>query len=565
VATEVDALAETFLAAVCAQDPVWASLLGLPGGDDRLADLSASAERETGRRYEHVAARADDLATRLVAEGGRLDEDETETLDFVRHAASNLAAGASVPLAEFTITDFHAAPLAGLLTLLPQLPLDSADRADGYLARLAALPRFLEQATERHLDGIAAGRLPVASLARSAIEQLDDVIADRSLNGLRRPADARASDDFVDEEDRIIDQSVLPALGRYRCQLAEQILPHGRDDGHPGLCWLPDGAVMYERLTRLHTSTDRSADELHTTGLALVEQLDAEYATIGSRLWGTSDVAEIRRQLRDDLELRYTSGEEILAEAAAAVRRAEHEAPRWFASVPEAPCAVEAVPAALAHGSPPAYYLPGAVDGSRNGAFFVNTSQPGARYRYLADAIAFHEAVPGHHLQLTVAQDQTALPLARRVVHDTAAAEGWGLYAERLADEMGLYSGDLTRLGMLSTDSWRAARLVVDTGLHALGWSRQTAVDWMRDHTPIALLEIESEVDRYIAFPAQALSYMVGRLELESCRLGASRRLGSRFDLRAFHDLVLRIGPVPLPVLSAAVDRWARSPAAGSA
>ncbi len=281
---------------------------------------------------------------------------------------------------------------------------------------------------------------------------------------------------------------------------------------------------MYGRLTRLHTSTDRSAEELHATGLALVEQLDAEYTTVGTRLWGTSDVAEIRRRLRDDPELRYESGEEILAEASAAVLRAEREAPGWFVTVPETPCAVEPVPEALASGSPPAYYLPGAVDGSRKGTFFVNTSQPGARYRHLAEAVAFHEAVPGHHFQLTIAQGQTGLPLARRVIHDTAAAEGWGLYAERLADEMGLYTGDLTRLGMLSTDSWRAARLVIDTGLHALGWSRQTAVDWMRDHTPLALLEIDTEVDRYIAYPAQALSYMVGRLELEACRLSASDR-----------------------------------------
>jgi len=317
---------------------------------------------------------------------------------------------------------------------------------------------------------------------------------------------------------------------------------------------------MYGRLTRLHTSTDRSAEELHATGLALVEQLDAEYATVGTRLWGTSDVAEIRRRLRDDPELRYESGEEILAEASAAVLRAEREAPGWFVTVPETPCAVEPVPEALASGSPPAYYLPGAVDGSRKGTFFVNTSQPGARYRHLAEAVAFHEAVPGHHFQLTIAQGQTGLPLARRVIHDTAAAEGWGLYAERLADEMGLYTGDLTRLGMLSTDSWRAARLVIDTGLHALGWSRQTAVDWMRDHTPLALLEIDTEVDRYIAYPAQALSYMVGRLELEACRLSASTRLRGRFDLRAFHDLVLRVGPVPLPALTAAVGRWAGSP-----
>jgi uncharacterized protein (DUF885 family) len=173
----------------------------------------------------------------------------------------------------------------------------------------------------------------------------------------------------------------------------------------------------------------------------------------------------------------------------------------------------------------------------------------------MAEAVAFHEAVPGHHFQLTIAQEESG-HVVFSVFGDTASAEGWGLYAERLADEMGLYSGDLARLGMLSTDAWRAARLVVDTGLHALGWSRQEAIDWMASHVPMSQLEVESEVDRYIVMPGQALSYMVGRLELESLRRGASERLGERFVVRDFHDLVLRTGPVALPALRSAVDRW---------
>jgi uncharacterized protein (DUF885 family) len=193
------------------------------------------------------------------------------------------------------------------------------------------------------------------------------------------------------------------------------------------------------------------------------------------------------------------------------------------------------------------------------GTYFVNTTSPDQRFRHMSEDIAFHEAVPGHHFQLTIAQELSDTHLAQRIFTDVATAEGWGLYAERLADEMDLYSGDLDRLGMLSADAWRAARLVVDTGLHAFGWSRQAAIDWMFSHVPLSALEVEAEVDRYIAMPGQALSYMVGRMAIEACRREATDELGAAFDVRRFHDLVLTSGPVPIPALEAAVRRWIAS------
>lgn len=203
-----------------------------------------------------------------------------------------------------------------------------------------------------------------------------------------------------------------------------------------------------------------------------------------------------------------------------------------------------------------AYYMPGAIDGSRKGTFFLNTLKPEERFRYAADVVAFHEAVPGHHFQLTIALESQDLSPARRVLFDTACAEGWGLYSERLADEMGLYSDDLARMGLFTADSWRASRLVVDTGLHALGWTRQEAVDWLVTHTPLPRIEIESEVDRYISYPGQALAYMVGRREITRLRSEATSTLGDRFDLRSFHDVVLRAGSLPLPALASTVERW---------
>jgi uncharacterized protein (DUF885 family) len=220
---------------------------------------------------------------------------------------------------------------------------------------------------------------------------------------------------------------------------------------------------------------------------------------------------------------------------------------------------VAPVPEVEEAGMTTAYYMPGALDGSRSGTYYLNTSQPEQRHRYAAEDIAFHEAVPGHHFQLTIAMESTDLAPARRVLSDTACAEGWGLYSERLADEMGLYSDDLARMGLFAADSWRASRLVVDTGLHALGWSRAVAVDWMVEHTPLPRLEVEAEIDRYISFPGQALAYMVGRREIVGLRATAAESLGERFDLRGFHDLLLRVGMLPLPALARTVERWVHS------
>ncbi len=296
-------------------------------------------------------------------------------------------------------------------------------------------------------------------------------------------------------------------------------------------------------------------DELHAMGREIVDEVLEEMVETGSGLFGTTDVAEIFQHLADP-SLRYGSREEMLEHARRVVAAAEAEAPSWFATVPDMPCEVAPVPEAEEVGMTSAYYMPGAIDGSRPGTYYLNTSQPEERHRYGAEDIAFHEAVPGHHFQLTIAMESKDLAPARQVLYDTACAEGWGLYSERLADEMGLYTDDLARMGLFAADAWRASRLVVDTGLHAMGWSRQRAIDWMSSHTPLPRLEVEAEIDRYISFPGQALAYMVGRREIVRLRTEATAALGGRFDLREFHDLVLRAGILPLPALARTVERW---------
>ncbi len=543
-----DDLAAELLSTVFDADPLSGSMYGFPGYDGRLPDLGADAEERVATALASVAARAEEHTDR------GLTETEHQTLDFVRVLARGMAEAARVPLTEFTICDTFVAPVPGILTTLPKLPLDTDERRQGYLERLRGLPALLAVAGERHNSGARAGRTAVARLVESAVAQLDLLLADPDLGGADR---ADIDDDrFRQSVGEAIDVEVRPALAAYRDTLRTDILPLARDDAHPGICFLPEGEAMYRAMTRLHTSTTYTPDELHGMGREIIDQVRDELVETGSRLWQTREPAEIFGHLCDDPELRYASREEMLEHARRVVAAAEEEAPNWFATVPEQPCTVEPVPEAEEAGMAAAYYMPGAIDGSRRGTYYLNTSKPQERHRYTAEDIAFHEAVPGHHFQLTIAMEATELPMARRVLHDTACAEGWGLYSERLADEMGLYSDDIARMGLFAADSWRASRLVVDTGLHALGWSRQQAVDWLGANTPMPRIEVESEVDRYISYPGQALAYMVGRREIVRLRVHAADRLAAAFDLRQFHDLLLQGGMLPLPALARMVERW---------
>lgn len=412
------------------------------------------------------------------------------------------------------------------------------------------------QVADRHRGGLAAGRTPVAHLGRAAVAYLDRYLADPDQDPLRKP---ELSGPRGDERERLLAEVVHPAFARYREVLDVEIAPHGRPAEQPGLSWLPGGEDTYRKLIRVHTTTDREPEELHRTGLALIERLAEEYAEIGSRVFGRSTAAEVRQRLRTDPALRWNTADEMIEAARETMRRAEAAAPDWFGRVPSAPCLLVPVPDNEAPNTSPGYYMMPAKDGSRPGTYFINTYRPEERDRFFVEALSFHEAVPGHHFQRALDRELDGLPLLRRYARINAFSEGWGLYSERLADEMGLYSGDLTRLGMLAQDSMRAARLVVDTGLHALGWSRRQVVEFLRTNTVMPEVDIQSETDRYIEWPGQALSYMVGRLEIQRLRAEAEQTLGSTFDIKAFHDTVLGQGSLPLSVLSDVVSAWVAS------
>jgi uncharacterized protein (DUF885 family) len=342
---------------------------------------------------------------------------------------------------------------------------------------------------------------------------------------------------------------IRPAFERYLRFLGTEVLPRAHGDDTPGLVHLPNGAACYRTRILAYTTLERDPRELHQIGIRQIERLDAELAALSKRAIGSGNLADALRRLREDRSLYFTSAEEIVAAAEQTLERARRALPRAFTLLPRASCVVARVPDYEAAFTWAAYYRHPTPDGSKPGEYFVNVYRPETRPRFEAAVLAFHESIPGHHLQIALAQELGDLPAFRKHLGTTAFVEGWALYAERLADELGLYESDLDRVGLLSFDAWRASRLVVDTGLHAFGWSRQQAIDFMLAHTALSPENIDNEVDRYIVWPGQALAYKSGQIEILALRDLAREKLGSRFDLRAFHAAVLAGGALSLPLL----------------
>ena len=457
-------------------------------------------------------------------------------------------------------------PHAELLMVAPQLTYPEPDHAEAALVRYSQVPRLLGQALDRFRAGLGAGRTPAAAVLARSLHTLDAYlrgpIDDDPFLAAQLPArwtdgDPSSAEQWRTEMTELVRDRIRPAFQMYRDVLSDELGPRARDDEHAGWCWLPDGDELYAALVAQHTTVNQPPGSLHELGRRLCEvDLPIEFATVGAEAIDTEDLSAIFDRLRSDPQLRHRDDAEVVETARRSVERATAAMPGWFGLLPTAGCAVEPIPDFLAADAPYAYYFPPAPDGSRPGTYFINTSDPTGSSRTEAESIAFHEAIPGHHLQISISQELGDLPSFQRHDGATSYIEGWGLYSERLADEMGLYSSSLDRLGMLTADAWRSARLVVDTGLHAHGWSRQQALDYFADHTPVPTEQIAPEVDRYLAMPAQALSYKVGQLEIERLRSVATERLGDRFDVAEFHDVVLGSGAVTLPVLADLVEDW---------
>lgn len=498
-------LADELLDVLVRENPLDDFYADCPGHEDRLPDPDPAAQAQLADEARAIAERA-------------AGKPRSITRGVVLHQAQAVITRIESRLVEHTMWDFQISAIAQLLSLLPSSPGD-------YHARLAAIPEYLAKCADRH----RSGRAPVARRVQAAVGRIDSHLANPDTDPLR----------LSPEDDQLLETVVRPAFARYRDVLAGL---DGREDDEPGLCWLPDGESVYASLARMHTTTEQTPAQLHQTGLDLLAELDEQFARIGG---GPAD--EVREYTR---QTRYRGRAEVLAIPRAALERAERAAPAWFGRIPERRCAIEETPADKAPGQSVAYYVP------PTGTYHANTYRWQERDRSIAEANAFHEAVPGHHFQISLAKEMADVPKLRKVAYINAYLEGWSLYCERLADEMGLYSADTYRLGMLANAAMRAARLVVDTGLHAFGWPRQRVVDFLRTRTAMNEVEVQQETDRYIENPGQALSYMAGRLAIDRIRAAAEERLGSAFDIRSFHDVVLGTGPVPMSVLDDVVTEW---------
>ena len=401
--------------------------------------------------------------------------------------------------------------------------------------RLRKFPVLFDQLAERHRSALATGRNPQGIVIERTINSiagyLGSAVEDDSFVSIKGPADWDGEAAWRDDLAAATREAVRPAYQRYHEMLTTELAPAGRPDDRCGLKWIDGGPELYRTLIRWHVGLDIDPNEVHRIGMAeITEKLPAEYAEVGGRLFGVKDVDAVFERFRSDPSMYYGSAQEMLDDAAATIEAGKAVMGQWFGRLPIADCEVKPVPEHLAPDAPGAYYYTPAVDGSRPGAYFVNTDHPEQKTRYETASTAAHEAIPGHHLQLAIAMELDMLPKFQRFSEGhNAYVEGWGLYAERLADEMGIYRDDVERIGMLAADSFRSCRLVLDTGLHELGWSRQQAIDFMLAHSPVPEIEVVNEVDRYIAIPGQALSYKLGQLEILRLRADGRGAAGRPF------------------------------------
>ncbi len=526
-------------------DPFYATSRGVPGHGDRVPDLSVEAEQAERAAVQDLQRRARD-----VEEADLSTADRTTLACLLAHCTARLAV---LDVAAIEHTVFAAGGFGGLVQLTSMTLLASPQEAADHLVRTAAYALMLDQLAQRLQAGAARGRTPVGALVQVVLAQLDGYLAsggDDPLAAVAAPAGWDGSQAWSAELQQVVDEQVRPAVRRLREVLAA--LPT-RPDEQCGLVHLPGGEQDYARLVLRHTTLELTAQQVHDIGLAAVADLQARMVALGREL-GLDGYDEVLEALR--ASAREVDPERAMNAAREAVARAEAVAPQWFSPPAPPPCQVLPMSPHLSSAGMPPHYTP-PTDAGRAGTYWFAPLPGGIGSGWDSEAVAYHEAVPGHHLQLSRLQQlRDRLPALQSQGHVTAHLEGWGLYTEVLAQEMGLYSGVQAELGALAMQMVRAARLVVDTGMHAFGWSRQQAIEVFGSLAPVSAVFVASEVNRYIAMPGQALAYLIGQQELLRLREHAQQALGDRFDIRGFHDVVLDHGVLPLPALGTAVRTW---------
>jgi uncharacterized protein (DUF885 family) len=533
--------------------PLTAAQLGDPSWSAQpLPVVASDTEDDLARQFREIRThlggiRADDL-----------DTEDRLTLEMMTELSGyELDAIAARPN-RYVVTPLPEAGLTSqLLLFLPEASIRSDADLETFARACAQIPQALDDSLAELAIGRAAGQHPVAHLTRRAVEQIEQYLStplaqDRYVLAASLapcPAAARLAAGILAE----VSNAIRPAFRRYCDALGAEVLPQARATDRPGLCWLPGGEQIYLSAVRQHTTLDVKPEQVHQVGLELVAQIRRSAEQVGASLGWPARFEQIRDRLRGDQTLYFTSAEQMLSAAGEAMGKALLAVPSWICDPPVAICEVREMNPLETRNGVLGHYQSAPLDRHRPGWYWLNTADPGSHPAYEAEALAHHESVPGHHIEISKSQEAKISSPFRRLAEVTPYREGWALYMERFADEIGLYSGPLARLGMLSFQLWRAGRLVVDTGMHQLGWSRDQAIGFLWDNTILTRRNVENEVDRYIACPGQALGYMTGQLAFEHLRSKLVSDSSSPAQNRSFHSSVLEHGPLTLGCLGRSV------------
>ncbi len=554
-ANAVNSLSDRFWNGILDLSPITATVLGYEQGIDRLDDPGPDGREKARALYTETLAAADAIEAGAAITAG-LPAEERITLDILRVVCQTELEQHSQRFDRLKVVDQMGGPQTMLPLLAAFQPTATPQQFEAFLARLADYPRYMAANAEIVREGLASGMTAARIVTERVIAQVERLLAipDElspvlSVVQLPTPADRERLVDALGRCVRPADRAFLEVLlGKYRYSSRQE----------PGLWSAPRGDDLYRTQIRAWTSLDLDAAELHRSGLEELAEIEEERRAIARELGFGDDTKAARAALKSSPGAIPSSSEELLDRARGQIERALAMAPGYFGTLPRAGCEVRAVEPFKDADAPAAYYYPPAVDGSRPGVYYVNTYDLKSRSYIGLASTSFHEAVPGHHFQIALQTEHPSLNAFRRLgarVAGMAYVEGWGLYSERLADEMGLYLDAGERFGMLDGQAWRAARLVVDTGIHAFRWSRQKSVAHLLE-TGLSETDATIETDRYICLPAQALTYKVGQREIQRLRAEAAAALGTAFDIRAFHDALLGHGTLPLATLARELPGW---------
>jgi uncharacterized protein (DUF885 family) len=537
--------------------PEFASTLGDKRYNDQLSDYSVKAVNDW-------LAAEQDLLMKLAAvnPAGLSDQDQTSRDLLIRKLTDDQEA------AEFKEWEMPIDQMGGIYSTYPDLAghlsFTTVKDYDDWIARLRLIPRAFDQVMANMSIGMEDKRVPPKYLLRQTLEQVKQLAGQKpedsplALPLKKFPASISAAEQARIKTEMLaaITRQDLPAYTRFARFLEVSYVPAGRAE--PGISSIPDGAKYYQFLIRRETTTSLTADQIHKIGLEEVQKDEAAMLEIARKL-GFDDLKAFRESIKNNPKLRPASPEALLAAYQGHVNDMEGKLPQLFGRLPKNKLEVVRMPEYIEKTSPPAYYDPGSPEAGRPGHLWVNYYNVPNRSLLNVEAIAYHEGLPGHHLQISIAQEQQGVPEFRKHLEYTAFVEGWALYSERLGKDVGFYQDPYSDFGRLDADMWRAIRLVVDTGVHSEHWTRQQMLDYFHQYSAMDEPTIQSEIDRYIAWPGQALAYKIGQLEILALRDRAQKELGDKFDIRAFHDQVIDAGALPLDELEGRIMAWIAS------